>query len=213
MLVAMDVTQDADVTADVTADVVVLRAEDPRCPDLESSGYALVGESWGARLRLAEPPDLPLAAAAVDRAVAMGIDVRELGADAADAVRVLEDANHPDYPFTPATAHVSRNLKRTRALWAEGKRVFGALDGTLLVAVTAIEPAGQHGETKFTSVLVGYRGRGIGSAVKAASILALAADGVRTFDTGGAGVNEASLGANRALGYVIEERWRSYQRD
>lgn len=213
MLVAMDVTQPPTQPPTQTPDVVVLRAEDPRCPDLESSGYALVGESWGARLRLADPPDLTLATAAVDRAVALGIDVRELGADAADAVRVLEEANHPDYPFTPATAHVSRNLKRTRALWADGRRVFGALDGTVLVAVTAIERAGQHGETKFTSVLAGYRGRGIGSAVKAASIVALAANGVRTFGTGGAGVNEASLGANRALGYVIEEHWRSYRRD
>jgi GNAT superfamily N-acetyltransferase len=71
----------------------------------------------------------------------------------------------------------------------------------------------RHGETEFTSVLSDYRGRGIGQAVKAASILALASEGVTTFGTGGAGLNEASLRANRALGYVVEERWRSYQRD
>jgi glycerate kinase len=59
-------------------------------------------------------------------------------------------------------------------------------------------------------VLDGYRGRGIGQAVKAASVLALHADGVRVFGTGGAALNDASLGANLALGYVIEERWRSY---
>jgi hypothetical protein len=46
--------------------------------------------------------------------------------------------------------------------------------------------------------------------VKAASILALVDDGVTTFGTGDAAANEASLQANRALGYAIEEQWRSY---
>ncbi|WP_143466001.1 hypothetical protein [Kribbella sp. ALI-6-A] len=32
----------------------------------------------------------------------------------------------------------------------------------------------------------------------------------RVFGTGGAAVNDASLGANLALGYVVDERWRSY---
>jgi hypothetical protein len=62
----------------------------------------------------------------------------------------------------------------------------------------------------FTSVLAAYRRRGIGQAVKAQSILALYADGVRLFGTGGAALNDASLGANLALGYIVEERWRSY---
>lgn len=48
--------------------------------------------------------------------------------------------------------------------------------------------------------------------MKAASILALASEGVNTFGTGGTGINEASLQASRALGYVLEERWRSFQR-
>jgi hypothetical protein len=81
------------------------------------------------------------------------------------------------------------------------------------VAATVISQTADRGETQFTSVLSAYRGKGLGKAVKAASILALAEDGVRLFGTGGAAVNEASLGANRALGYTIEERWRSYQRE
>ena len=45
------------------------------------------------------------------------------------------------------------------------------------------------------------------TAVKAASVLALAADGVRVFGTGGAGSNAASLGMNLAVGYRVTERW------
>lgn len=208
-LVGMDATEHDR----ARAGVVVVRADDARCQELEATGYVIVGESWGARLRLAEPPDPSVLERALERVRTLGFDVAELDDDAAEALHALETANHPDYPFTPATAHEVRSPEGTRTLWTEGKRVFGALDGTELVAATVIERAENHGETLFTSVLAPYRGRGIGTAVKAASVVALASQGVRTFGTGGAGVNEASLGANRALGYVIEERWRSYSRD
>ena len=56
-----------------------------------------------------------------------------------------------------------------------------------------------------------YRRRGLGSAVKAASVLALADAGVTVFGTGGADGNLGSLGANRRLGYLITERWRTYR--
>jgi hypothetical protein len=54
-----------------------------------------------------------------------------------------------------------------------------------------------------------HRRRGLAVAVKAASILALADDGVRVFGTGGAAVNAGSIRMNEHLGYVIEERWFS----
>lgn len=193
-------------------DVEVVREDDPRCRELESLGYRMVGESWGARLRLPAPQSLALARAAVARAQAAGIIVRELGPEAAVALHDLETANHADYPFTPATAHRLLGLAETRTLWVNGKRVFGALHGSQLIAATVIAQTDDFGETGFTSVLADYRSRGIGRAVKAASILALADDGVTTFGTGGAGINEASLKVNTALGYALEERWRSYQR-
>jgi len=61
-------------------------------------------------------------------------------------------------------------------------------------------------------VLREYRGMGIGASVAAASIIAFAAAGVRTFTAGGAGENNASLGLVRSLGFVVEEQWRSYER-
>lgn len=195
-----------------TPDVQVVREDDPRCAELEATGYRVVGESWGARLRLSEPPDLSVLQGAVVRAEAAGIVVRELGRDFSDELFSLEYQNHADYPFTPATAQKLRNADTISRLWDE-YRIFGALDGDLLVAATVISQAADRGETQFTSVLSAYRGKGLGKAVKAASILALAEGGIRLFGTGGAAVNEASLGANRTLGYTIEERWRSYQRD
>lgn len=179
----------------------VLRNDDPRCAELEAAGYRLVGESWAARLR---DPDPAFLKQAVLRSA--GVTVRELGPESADAWHALELANEKDYPYTPATHRVVQPVEELTELWSTG-RVFSALDGERLVGATYI---GLDGETGFTSVLAGYRGRGIGQAVKAASILALYADGVRVFGTGGAALNGASLGANLALGYVIEERWRSY---
>jgi GNAT superfamily N-acetyltransferase len=186
----------------------VVRADDPRCAVLEAAGYTVVGESWGARLRDPDP-------ARLDQAVrrAAGVVVRELDAAYAEALHALEEANNADYPYTPATERIVGTLETVRELWTKG-RVFGALDGDRLVGATTISLKGvgaqQLGETGFTSVLAGYRRRGIGQAVKAQSILALYAEGVRVFGTGGAALNAGSIGANEALGYVLEERWRSY---
>jgi hypothetical protein len=179
----------------------VVRADDPRCAVLEADGYTVVGESWAARLRDPDPARLEQAVRRVQ-----GVVVRELGIEFAAAVYAVESVNEPDYPYTPATHRVVGSLETIQELWTKG-RVFGAVDGERLVGVTHIRA---DGETEFTSVLDGYRGRGIGQAVKAASILALLVEGVRVFGTGGAALNDASLGANLALGYVVEERWRSY---
>ena len=188
-------------------DYEVLRDDDPRCAVLEAAGYHVVGESWGARLRDPDPVALE---AAVLRVAGSGLSVRELSSEYAEAYHELESANEKDYPYTPATHHVVGDLERFRGLWRDGGRVFGALDGERLVGATSIGPMEGRWDTAFTSVLSEYRSKGIGQAVKAASILALLADGVRVFGTGGADQNDASLGANLALGYVVEERWRSY---
>jgi GNAT superfamily N-acetyltransferase len=189
-------------------DFEIVRDDDPRRAVLEQAGYTLVGESWGARLR---DPDRELLESAVLRAAAAGLTVRELGPEYAQALWERETTNAADYPYTPATAHTARDLAGTQNLWLEGRRVFGALDGERLVGATVIQAVEDRAETAFTSVLPECRGKGIGQAVKAASILALLADGCTLFGTGGAGLNAASLGANEALGYTITERWRSYR--
>jgi len=189
---------------------LVLRSDDPRRSDLEARGFTVVGESWGARLVLGDPPDLTVCRRAVARAQSAGLRILELTAESAADLHELERANHEDYPVTPATAHAVLDAAATVALWTGGTRVFGAFDQHRLLGATAISLQDGRAETEFTSVLRDHRGRGIGAAVKAASVIALAETGTRVFGTGGAAVNDASLGVNRALGYRITERWFSY---
>ena len=195
------------------SDIQIIQAEDPRVADLEASGYRLVGESWGARLRLAEPPDLTKIERAVAKADVSGITIRELSVDYAGAVSELELANNADYPFTPATFQPPPERESIRGLWDSGKRVFGALDGDILVAVVVGQVVDGTGDNDFASVLSTHRGRGLGAAVAAASIVAFAKEGVRVFTAGGAAVNAASLGLVRSIGFHVEEQWRSYEQD
>jgi GNAT superfamily N-acetyltransferase len=125
------------------------------------------------------------------------------------SIAALERSTHADYPDTPATRQPSRSAEDFAALARGGTRFFGAVVGDALVGVTAITAGGDYAETEFTSVHGAHRRRGIARAVKAASILAVAADGVRVFGTGGAQVNAASIRMNESLGYAVEERWVS----
>lgn len=194
------------------SDIQILRAEDPRVADLQAAGYRLVGESWGARLRLSEAPDLTAFERAVARAVAIGITIQELSVAYADAVYDLELATNADYPFTPATFHAPPEPGSIHGLWESGKRIFGALDEGVLVAVVVGQVVDGTGDNDFASVLRTHRGRGLGAAVSAASIIAFANEGVRVFTAGGAAVNASSLGLVRSMGFQVEEQWRSYER-
>ncbi|GAA3132418.1 GNAT superfamily N-acetyltransferase [Kribbella aluminosa] len=184
----------------------IVQDSDPRCAELEAAGYRVVAESWAVRLF---DPDRELLESAVRRATVGGLSVRELGPESASALHTLESTNQPDYPDTPATHHHVGELEDVRALWPE-HRVFGALDGSRLVGATVIREHKGFGDTAFTSVLAPYRRRGVGQAVKAASILAFLDIGITRFSTGGAATNQASLQANQSLGYVLTEHWRTY---
>ena len=194
-------------------DIQIVRAEDPRVDDLEAGGYRLVGESWGARLRFTESPDLTKLEQAVHRAEVSGITILELSANYATALYELELSNNADYPFTPATFQAPPEREAICNLWVSGKRIFGALDGDVLVAVVVGQVVDDTGNNDFASVLGTHRGRGLGTAVAAASIVAFATEGVRVFTAGGAAVNAASLGLVRSLGFQVEEQWRSYERE
>lgn len=198
--------------------IVSLRSDDPRRADLERQGWTVVGESWGARLRLgtAGTPERARAEARLHGAVAAaeqrGYRVVELGADAAEAIAALDASNEPDYPSTPSTAHTAPGAEEVRGLVStKGVRFFGALSGEELVAVSGVYRRPDRGETELTSVRADHRGLGLAYAVKAAAILALAPDGVEVFGTGGAAANAGSLAMNRGLGYVIEEHWYDLQ--
>lgn len=187
-------------------DYQIVRDDDPRCAELEAAGYRVVAESWAVRLF---DPDRELLETAVRRATAGGLTIRELGPESAEVLHNLEKTNEPDYPYTPATHRVVGELADIRALWPD-YRVFGAFDGNRLVGATVIRQKDGFGDTYFTSVLATHRRRGVGQAVKAASILAFLDIGITRFSTGGAAANQASLQANQSLGYQVTEQWRTY---
>ncbi|MEV8254725.1 GNAT family N-acetyltransferase [Rhodoglobus sp. NPDC076762] len=193
-------------------DVVIVREDDPRCSALEADGYRIVGRSWGARLRFADSPDLTRLEQVVTKVRATGIAIQELDAGFANALFELELANNADYPFTPATHQPLPVMREIEGLWLHGKRVFGAVDNGRLVGAVVGEVNDGVGDNDFASVLADYRGSGVGAAIAAASIIAFANDGVRTFTAGGAGANDASLGLVRSLGFTVDEQWCSYQR-
>ena len=193
----------------MNADIQVVQVNDPRLKRLAEAGYLVVGESWGARLRLSDPPNLTVLHAAVVAATDQGFLIEDLDASWVPQVTALEAVNHADYPYTPATSVPHRDESDVLKLWESGCRLFGAITDGQLVAVSVMSLTSAHAETEFTSVHRSYRRRGLAVAVKAASITALAHDGVRIFGTGGAQVNAGSIRMNEHLGYAIDERWLS----
>ncbi len=196
---------------------LAVRAEDPRRDVLERLGWTVAGESWGARLRLDAPGTAERQSAekrlrgAVDAGEARGYRVGPAGSESAAAIASLDGLNAADYPSTPSTAHTAPTVDEVRHLFSDGVRFYGAWDGDDLVAISGIRRLPDRAETEFTSVRADHRGRGLAYAVKAAGILALAAEGVTVFGTGGAAANAGSLAMNRGLGYVVEEHWYDYE--
>ena len=149
-------------------DYVIVQEGDPRCAELEAAGYRVVAESWALRLQTPTascwtPPYAVRSPADSSSAKSALSPPRHLHA--------LEKTNESDYPYTPATHRAVGDLTEPRAS-GRHHRVFGAFDGSRLVGATVIRVRDGFGDTSFTSVLAAHRRRGVGQAVKAASILA-----------------------------------------
>lgn len=182
----------------------MLPAAAPERAGLEAAGWRVTARSFGAQLD-AENIDHVALRRTVAR-VTSEAPVRPLGHGDVDAVLALDASTISDYPGSVATRHTP--LDRSTATPTAERRAFGAVTGVgELVAMTFVELDGARAETDFTVVHAGWRRRGLGAAVKAASVLALAADGVERFRTGGSADNPAILAANAALGYVRDEEW------
>lgn len=186
--------------------VEILREDDPRAVELQASGWTLVATSWGARFEHTEARRAHLESLAV---VPPGWRLAELSADDAAEIVNLDRACAADYPQQASTLHTVPDQEELAGqLKRRERRAFAALcTSGSLQAVTVTQELADRIETEFTCVFPAKRGRGLGSAVKAFSILAHAAEGHTLFGTGGASVNAASLGANRRVGYEVEPLW------
>ncbi len=190
--------------------VRVLKDDDPEAAALHRDGWRVVAESWGARLVLDDGFDPAPFRSFVERAEQQDVAVAELDEGWTEALLAFEAATHDDYPVTPATpAPPLRDGDDIAERRAAGWRVFGAVRDGVVLAASWIRVHGDQAETETTAVLATERRRGLAVAVKAASVLAAAADGARTFATGGAGVNAGSIAMNQSLGYTLTERWLS----
>jgi GNAT superfamily N-acetyltransferase len=181
---------------------IVVQAQDPERERLEHEGWVAIARSFGAQLD----------ADRVDRArlgaltIRDDVSIRALGPDDVPAVIELDRRTIADYPGSVATQH--HPLSREAAAPSSVRRAFGAIDASgELIAMTFVDFDGSHVETDFTVVDPGWRGRGIATAVKAASVIALVDDGAERFRTGGSEENVGILRANAALGYVRDEEW------
>ena len=196
----------------MNSEIEIVNAQDPRCLVLETAGYPVVGQSWGAHLCLNKLIDLSLYAEKISGLQRLGYRVESLELDLAEEVLDLEITNNADYPYTPATAHAMPTFESTTSLWQADNRVFGAFKDGVLVGVVAASKAEKEVQIDFGSVRREHRGLGVASAILALAISTYAKLGERLFSTGGAAVNEASHTTVRALGFVVDEQWRSYQK-
>ena len=191
----------------------ILPADHPDVAALTAEGWTVAQESWAAR---AEATDE--ARRRWEEAAAV---VKELGAfrpltvDDVPAALALDAATAGDYPGGPATAHAPMTAESARP--TDVRHAFGlfAADGAL-TALTYLDVEGPVAEVDFTVVRADLRGHGLGTALKAASMLALAfpaspdagpSPAVTVFRTGGAAENAAILRTVERLGFVVDERW------
>lgn len=182
----------------------VMRSDAAMRGELEAEGWRVVARSWGAEL-LADGIDVDCLDALIRRVEGICV-ISELNADNVDAVLALDAATLADYPGGIANEHVP--LSAEQAAPTPGRRAWGAFTSAgNLVAMTFVVPDIDRTETDFTVVAQGWRGRGLGAAVKAASVVSLCTEGYSRFRTGGSAENRASLVANLSLGYVIDEEW------
>ena len=188
------------------ADVQVIRADAPERARLERAGWVVVAHSWGAQLD-ARACDVDALRRLAVRAEPLG-GVRPLTAADRPGILMLDAATLHDYPGAEATVHTL--LTPARAMVGRSRAAYGVVDvAGAVVAMTFVDVdrAACRAEVDFTVVVPHLRGRGLGTAVKAASVLDLLDRGVRTIRTGGSADNPAIIAANRAVGFVVDERW------
>ncbi|WP_066583959.1 acetyltransferase [Cellulomonas timonensis] len=188
----------------MTSGVRILRSDAPERSVLERDGWVVAARSWGAQLDAADC-DRARLGALVARATPIG-QVRALTADDVAIILALDAATANDYPGREATAHAP--LTASRATVSPSRRAYGIVDADgSLAAMTFVDIEPEHAEVDFTVVAARRRGRGLSTAVKAASVLDLLDCGVTAFRTGGSSENSAILAANRAVGFEVDEEW------
>ncbi|WP_166997801.1 acetyltransferase [Paramicrobacterium fandaimingii] len=137
------------------------------------------------------------------------VAIRQLTIADSVAVMALDASTLDHYPGDVATSHAALTIEN--ATVTSDHRGWGAFSPIgHLVAMTFMFSRLEVSETDFTVVHPGWRRRGIGTAVKAACLLGLIAEGYSNFRTGGSTDNSAIIAANHKLGYIVDEEWLTF---
>lgn len=145
-------------------------------------------------------------ATALIEVAALSGPVRALTDEDMPAVLALDAATLGDYPGGVATAH--RRFDDRTARPERSRTAWGVVDEAgRVLAATYVDLAGDRAEIDVTVVAGHCRGRGLGTGVKAASLLDLADRGAQVVRTGGPTLNTSIMAANRRLGFVVDEQW------
>ncbi|MGS7220751.1 GNAT family N-acetyltransferase [Micrococcus luteus] len=194
------------------AEARVLREDTAEAAALQDAGWTVRSRSWGARLHLADDAGLAPYRDLVAAVEAQGVQVRVLEAADSPALRALDTAAAPRFPRTDGSFHTPVPEDLEARIAGEDGIAVGAFADAELIGFTLLDRVGDgRGEARWdvdrTAVRQGHEGRGVGTAVKAASVLATHARGGRVWGTGGAQVNTAALRMNEALGFELEPLW------
>ena len=194
------------------AEARVLREDTAEAAALQDAGWTERSRSWGARLHLAYDADLTPYRDLVAAVEAHGVEVRVLGSADLPALRALDVEAAPRFPRTDGSFHTPLPEDLQARLEEEDGVAVGAFaDGELIGFTLVFRTQGAEGEHRWdvdrTAVAQRRGNRGVGKAVKAASVLATHARGGRVWGTGGAEVNTAALRMNEALGFELEPLW------
>lgn len=188
----------------VPANAIVLRDDDQRHPSLIEEGWMVTARSWAARVEVTS--QLLRRWTEVLASLPPQDTCRELQAADVPAALSLDAATATDYPGGVATAHPP--LTAASACPSASRRGFGVFDSDAnLVAMTFVDVDDTRAEVDFTVVAQHRRARGLATAVKAASLLAVSRDGVVVVRTGGSDENGGILAANASLGFEVDEHW------
>ena len=190
-------------------DVRVLRADDPVAVQLEAEGWTVAARSWGAELDATAAEESRLASF-IENVRPLGL-VRELNPDDVGAILQLDAATAGHYPGSIATRHDPLDRDRATPSSTRIASGFCTSEGTL-VAVTFADLDGDRAEVDFTVVAREWRGKGIGTALKASAVLRMRARGIRHLRTGGSADNGPIIAVNSTLGFVIDEHWITLER-
>ena len=181
----------------------------------QAAGFRNAWQSWGAHLELRDYDPArfqPLE----ERLFLAGFETSRLDPDAPeadwDAVYTLYRQGLADAPHNPTTTPESLGRAEWRGTIVGEEAAFVTRRAGEIVALTRLTPRGRGVESEGTVTGRDWRGRGLGTALKAHALAWAKGEGYVQADAGGTVLNLPMLRMNARLGYRPERMWITWER-